>query len=387
MKKVILCSLTALAAMSVQAQTVLEDQRFDYNWSIGLDGGMATPLAKYHPFLGDMRGTVGLHIQKQVSPVTTIGVEGLWGVNTSSWYGERRSVAFDNSYVGAYGAFNLMNLFEGFRCEGRVFELELALGAGWGHDYANNGANKDRNKPDYNYFSTKIGLNFNFNVNEHITLSLKPSVMWNMTGSYYSEELEVSDASAAYSRKLGIFNLVGGFTYHFGPRFKCVDTGNRGEIDALNAQINKLRGDIDACAATGAALAARQTALRSELDACNSRRTDVAATLNANIQNVRYIFFNMSSSEILPRQKPEVEMLANQLVKDKNAKVVIKGYASKDGNADFNRRLAAARAESVKKALVKKYGISAERIEARGEGIGSMFSENDWNRVAICTMQ
>lgn len=64
----------------------------------------------------------------------------------------------------------------------------------------------------------------------------------------------------------------------------------------------------------------------------------------------------------------------------------IKGYASQDGNLEFNKRLAAARAESVRTLLVTKYGIASSRVKAQGEGIGHMFKEDSWNRVAICIL-
>ena len=51
---------------------------------------------------------------------------------------------------------------------------------------------------------------------------------------------------------------------------------------------------------------------------------------------------------------------------------------------DFVR--AGAQAEAVKKILVEKYKIAAERISAEGQGVGNMFSEPDWNRVSICTL-
>ena len=42
-----------------------------------------------------------------------LGVEGAFGVNTSSWRNRvRSSTAFDNSYVGAFGAVDLFNLLE-----------------------------------------------------------------------------------------------------------------------------------------------------------------------------------------------------------------------------------------------------------------------------------
>ena len=80
-------------------------------------------------------------------------------------------------------------------------------------------------------------------------------------------------------------------------------------------------------------------------------------------------------------------MVAEYLKHNPKSKVVIKGYASPDGNIEFNKKLAAARAESVKTMLVDKYNISSDRITAEGEGIGEMFIENDWNRVSICTLE
>ena len=63
------------------------------------------------------------------------------------------------------------------------------------------------------------------------------------------------------------------------------------------------------------------------------------------------------------------------------------GYASPEGSVEVNARIAAARAEAVKTILVNKYKISASRITAEGQGVGDMFTEPDWNRVSICTIE
>jgi len=386
MKKVILTALAAVGMMTAQAQQAYQAPSFGDNWSVGLDGGVTTPLANHHAFFGDMRGTAGLHIQKQLSPVFALGIEGFWGVNTSSWYGKHRHVALDNSYVGVYGGVNLMNLFGGYNCTGRIFDIEIIGGAGWGHDYANEQPDQNDNK-DYNYFATKAGLNFNFNVNRNLTISLKPSVVWNMTGSSYAGDPEVKQTSVAYTSKLATFNCAVGLTYNFGPGFICADTKNQAEIDKLNAEINGLRAKIDACNAAAAAAQAENAAVAAELAACKNRKPEVVEKVSNNLQSVRYIFYKIGSSKITADQQPNVEMVASYLKGHKDAKVVVKGYASPDGNLEFNKKLAAARAESVKTSLVKKYGIAADRITAVGEGIGSMFSENDWNRVSICTLE
>ena len=56
------------------------------------------------------------------------------------------------------------------------------------------------------------------------------------------------------------------------------------------------------------------------------------------------------------------------------------------GSIEINQKLAKARAEAVKTLLQKKYGIKSSRIQAEGQGVGNMFSEPDWNRVAISTL-
>ena len=84
---------------------------------------------------------------------------------------------------------------------------------------------------------------------------------------------------------------------------------------------------------------------------------------------------------------PNVTMIAGYMKSHPQSKVVIKGYASRDGNYDFNVRLAQARAEAVKNTLMRRYNIPESRIEASGEGIGNMFDEESWNRVSICTLE
>ena len=99
------------------------------------------------------------------------------------------------------------------------------------------------------------------------------------------------------------------------------------------------------------------------------------------------VFFLLGSANITPDQMPNVERIAHYLKNHPGSTVVIKGYASRDGNAKSNEKLASMRAEAVKTALIKKYGISASRISASGAGIGDMFEDDAWNRVSICTLE
>lgn len=298
--------------MSANAQTIEQPKFFD-NINIGVDGGVTTPM-NHGAFFGDMRGVIGIHVGKQITPTFGVGIEGSGAFNTSSWRGQiHSSTVFDQSYVGVYGTADLFNLFGGYNCEKRLFTIEALVGAGWGHNYFNQEAD---DAIPYNTFVTKAGLN-------------------------------------------------------------------------LNAQINALREDLSASKAQTATAVQKADVLAAQLAACQSRKPEVIKEVEVtnNLSSVRFVFFRNGSSTVTGDQVPNVEMIADYMKNHPQSTVVIKGYASKDGNADFNIRLAKNRAESVKNMLVKRFKVSPDRITAEGEGIGDMFEEQSWNRVSICTLE
>ena len=371
--------MAAMLAGTASAQQAVESTNFGSNWSIGVEGGVTTPF-NHHSFFGSMRPAVGLNLHKQISPTFGLGVEGTFGINTSSWTLKSKTV-FDQSYVGVFATANLFNLFGGYQCATRPFDIEAVAGAGWGHRYYNKSVGSD-----VNYFATRLGLNFNFNVSQKVTIAIKPSIVYAMTDNGVGFH-GMSQTSAGYNLSNAQFQLLAGVTYHFGDGFKCVRTYNQAEIDALNAQINTLRGDLDASAAALAASQAETAATAAQLAACQNQPPTVVKETTTDLNSVRYVFYRIGSSKITADQMPNVEMIAAYLKNHPSATVLVKGYASQDGNYDFNVKLAAARAESVKTALMKKYGIKANRIKAEGQGIGEMFKEESWNRVSICIIE
>lgn len=373
MKKILLAAACVGCMMSANAQDVIERPTFADNWSIGLDAGVTTPL-KGHSFFGNMRGNFGLHVEKQISPLFGLGAEAAWGVNTSTVNGGIRSkTAFDNSYVGGYGTLNLNNVFAGFSCEPRPVTVDLVAGLGWIHFYRTGGYD------DSNDLGAKLGLSVNFATSERVSISLKPSVTWNLTADTDKDRFDINRAN---------FNLMVGFNYNFEYGFECVTIpDNSAEIAELNGRVNALRADLNGRDAALAAANAKNGELSAALAACEAKPAQVVTKNTNTLNSVRYVFFKIGSSVITPDQMPNVEMIAAYLKNHPKAKVEIKGYASPDGSLEFNERLAAARAESVKNSLMKRYKIPADRISAKGEGIGSMFAEESWNRVSICTLE
>ncbi len=383
MKKIILLAALAMGAVASQAQTTVAGSKFFDNWSFTLKGGMVSPMENFG-FFKAARGIAGAELRKQITPIFGLGVEGEWTVNTSSWTGLKSANVFDHQYVGVFGTFNFMNALAGYTGAPRVFELEAVAGTGWLHSYYPHKVANDGNS-----WATKVGLNFNFNLGESKawTFSLKPAILWNMNHAGI-EENNLGYA-ANYDSNHAYVELEAGITYHFGNsngthHFTLVRPYDQAEVDALNAQINALRADLDACGVNNAALLAQIADLQAQLDACNRRPAAVEKVVK-DLNNIRYVFFNLSSAVIQPNQQPNIAMVADAM-KDNKATVTVDGYASKDGSLAFNEKLAQRRADAVKKELVNRYGINADRINAQGKGIGDLFSENNWNRVAVCTV-
>ena len=386
MKKAILLAAMALSMAGASAQTTVAGSKFTDNWSFTLKGGavMSSKSVADNGFWDNARGIVGAELRKQITPVFGLGVEGEWTINTSSWAGYRSGNWFDHQYVGVFGAVNLMNAFAGYTGAPRLFELEVVGGTGWLHAYYPHTSGKDGNS-----WATKVGMNFNFNLGESKawTLAFKPAYLWNMNGN---PRPNILGYEARYDSNFGYLELEAGITYHFGNsngthHFTVVRPYDQSEIDALNAQINALRGELEASGANNAALLAQIADLQAQLDACN-RRPPVVEKVVKDLNNIRYVFFNCGSAYVQPNQQPNIAMVADQLKENTNATVTVKGYASKDGSAAFNSKLAERRAEAVKKELVKRYGIASDRVKAEGMGIGDLFQETSWNRVSVCTV-
>lgn len=375
MKRITLTLAVAATALALNAAEPVPTQSTISNgWELGINAGAITQMHN-GAFFGQMRPTIGINAGKAVSPAFTLGVEAFWGINTSTWRGAAHSyTAFDNSYIGAFGNIDFMGLFGGPVCQPRKFTTALSLGAGWGHNYMNGNG-------DWNYFATKVGLLFNFNVSNHVTIKVQPSILWNMTDN------NIEQTSCGYDVHRAAFHLQAGVTYRFGEAAPCVTPFDQAQIDGLNGQINDLRarlGNADAAAAAAAAEAAR---LKAELDACKARPVVREVQVDNRLNTVCDVFFTIGSSTITKDQMPNVERIAAYMKSHPEATVSIKGYASKDGNLEFNQKLAARRAEAVKESLIKRFKIAANRIQAEGQGIGEMFEEESWNRVSICTLE
>ena len=113
MKKSLIALLSVWVAGSLNAQ-VLDGNKFGDNWSIGVNGGIVSPLT-HSAFLKNARAVVGLDIDKQLSPIYGLTLESNWTVNTVSPMAWQYShTAFDAFDVMLLNRVNLNRLFAGY---------------------------------------------------------------------------------------------------------------------------------------------------------------------------------------------------------------------------------------------------------------------------------
>lgn len=380
MKKLFTIFMLGAAGLSASAQGY-EGHKFFDNWSLGVIGGAVAPTT-HHSVFSDARGVAGLELTKGITPVFSVGVQSVAGFNTLGICGSKGAegsyTVVDNVNTTFFGKGNLSNLFFGYTGTPRFFEVEAMAGIGINHYFGNGGLNSA---------TSKVGLNFNFNLGESKawTVSLRPAMAWDW------------DAPAVDKAQMNInssaLELTAGVTYHFkssngAHHFTVVRPYDQAEVDGLNAKINDLRGQMSDKDKAISAKDAQLRQLQQELNDARNKKPAVQQVVNTKETKTleSYVTFRQGKSVVDASQLPNVERIATYMKNHKNAKVSIKGYASPEGSIEINTRIAKARAEAVKNILVNKYKIAASRITAEGQGVGNMFEEPDWNRVSICTL-
>lgn len=374
MKKFIAVIVACLTCSGIYAQRAYEGAKLGDNWSIGIHAGVTTPLT-HSAFFPNMRATWGLGIGKQLTPFFGMGVEAMTSINTTA-----SKTAFDNTNVSLLTSVNLSNLFAGYWGTPRLFEIETVAGLGWLH-YAQNG-NGDRNS-----ISSKLGLNFNFNLGEAKawTIGIKPALVYDLNAC--------GERNVGFNANRAAWEITAGLKYHFRcsngkHHISFAKLYDQAEVDALNEQVNNLRQtNVDQEAELTAANQ-RNAELEQQLADCKNQGpvivTDTITSHKKTLESV--VTFRQGGVSVVASQTPNVERIATYLKNHEKATVSIKGYASPEGKAEVNARIAQQRADAVKSLLVKRYKIAENRITAEGQGVGNMFEEPDWNRVSICTI-
>ena len=388
MKKNILTLAAILtAAVSANAQETLSSSKFFDNWQVGVKAGGYSPT-HHEAFIKSTRATFGAEIGKQISPAFRLGVEGMAYVRPIDLDDNLDAGNFiDGTNVSLVGTVNLSNLFGGYKEAPRFFEVEGFAGLGWMHRYVQDIAPNYRENYRSNSMTAQFGSNLLFNLGQSKAwgVKLSPAIIYAVDTP--TEKSSVNSLNSLTS----VTQLTAGVVYRFkgsNGAHHFTRPSNREELEALNKQLAGLREDLRGKDGQLSESQRRIAQLEKELEEVRNKKPEVIekTVIKSKKTLESVVTYRVGRTNIEPSQLPNVERIATYLKKYPNSKVVIKGYASPEGNLEKNQKLAADRAESVKKILVTRYKISSDRIQAEGNGIGDMFSEPDWNRVSISTI-
>lgn len=394
MKKLVLLFAAATMAVSVSAQTVTESKTFD-NFYIGINGGVATKTTGV-AWMKNLNPNAGLRIGRFFTPVFGLALESNAYFSNKPGESTGTFVRFLNTSL--LGTVNLSNWFGGYPGEPRGFEVSALFGVGWIHSFSAYKEVKPQNRASS---KAAIDFTFNFGSKKQFQFYIEPSITWifqNKTqyeGAYISdgtykavyEGVTYNENQPKYDIGNSFVQLNAGLVYKFGNsngthNFTIAQIRDQAEIDALNATINDLRNALNGKDAQLGEKDRKIRELQQALDDCLARPVVIEKPVTAtNLQPT--VLFRQGKSVIDPAQYAPIELIASYMKNHPEAQVEIKGYASPEGSAEINQRLSEERAAVVKKALVNKYKIAADRITTQGMGAtDKLFEQLEFNRVA-----
>ena len=386
MKRTLL-SVAAIVAtfVSANAQEMLSKSKFFDNWQVGVKGGGFSWTTR-EAFIKNTRATFGAEIGKQISPAFRLGVEGMAYVRPVDYDNNPAFNNFiDETNVSLVGTVNLSNLIAGYKGPPRFFEVEGFAGLGWMHTYVQNiipNVNTRENYPS-NKMTAQFGSNLLFNLGESKAWGIKIS-----PALVYGVDTPAQNSQNSLNIHNSFTQVTAGVVYRFKGSNGAHHFTTAAQAPDNSAELARLRDELNGKNKQLADNQKQIKNLQDELEAARNKKPEVIEkVVTKNKKTLESVVtFRVAKTTIEASQLPNVERIASYLKKHSDAKVVIKGYASPEGDLEKNKKLAAARAEAVKTLLVNRYKISADRIQAEGNGIGDMFSEPDWNRVSIANI-
>lgn len=320
-----LCSFT-------YAQTAYEKSKILDNTSISVVGGATTPLDFNSVF--PVNGVAGIKLQKDLTPVFGLNVEGLASFGDNH-YGNASTVV-KSINTGLNGVVNFSNLLCGYNGTPRKFEVSTETGIGWLHSWTGHS----------NYLTSKTGaiLSFNLGKEKAHSVIINPAVYWNLSKT----------GKIQFNKNHAQLGLLVGYVYHFKTSngthsFKAYDIG------AMNDEINNLKAE----------LSKKPTEIVKEV---------VKTKVVTNTIGNTVVFFAQNSSELTGTAMAELSKIPS------GSKVSIIGSASPEGSSKYNQKLSEKRAEVVSKFLTEN-GVIVENYT----GIGA--TDTTSGRVATITIK
>ncbi|MCQ2255693.1 MAG: OmpA family protein [Bacteroidaceae bacterium] len=391
MKKIFTILAAAIISISANAQyKALAPIKLTDNWFIGVEGGVGTKTI-HNSWTKNMNPTAGVRFGKLFSPVLGLQVE----ANAYFDQKAREKHLWNSMFVGNLNrgkdhggnmikklsllgemTINFTNLFGGYKGQPNRFEVIGLTGIGMGHDFTPGTVNAEMGREEDNQMLAKAGIDFAFNLGEKKAwqLFVEPAMIWDIADNDICEK----HVAHQFNLNCSAFQVLVGINYKFltsnGTHdFALVDLMDQALIDRLNDNVGDLRNEL-------AGKDAEIANLKKKLNDCENKPVVQAAPMVTNI--MPKVFFKCDKWNIENSQVANVDMVAEYMKANPNAKVLCKGYASIEGPADHNVDLSVNRANVVREMLINKYGIDPSRLTAEGCGATDEHSSVlDFNRV------
>lgn len=104
--------------------------------------------------------------------------------------------------------------------------------------------------------------------------------------------------------------------------------------------------------------------------------TNYGCTQTQKLEFILNVQFALGSSRVNQAYTADLEKFANFLKKFENTKAEIEGHTDNTGSETVNYRLSQKRAESVRRFIIKKFAVPADRLTAKGYGPSQPVAEN-----------
>ena len=285
---------------------------------------------------------------------------GLWAAATTTNGYLRHDVTY--GFAQYDFLFDLVNYFAPYK-ENRFFHVIPFLGVGLGYKHEVEAINvKDKS----HRFSPLADAGL------QLKLRLARFVDFNLEGKITASDLRLpSQEDHVKSGTDFIAQAGASLTFHLGRKaFEAITPNDEALIADLNGQINALRAE-------NAELAKRPV-----------RCPDVEIPVADSKVIGNVIYFRLNSAVVDKNQMINVYNIA-EYAKSNTETITLVGYADRQtGNPNYNMALSKRRAEAVANILVKKYGISRDRlkIDWKGDTV-QPYAENVWNRIVLMSAE
>lgn len=391
MKKIVMMAAFATMAVVAQAQNTVSS-----NWFVS---GGATYNMFYtsqekgldnRPGLFDgSRSTMGLSVAvgKWISPNFGLRTKftGIWGRYVTPDATGSLNNKSNNSYkywgVQEQLLFNVSNLLLGYN-DSRLYDFIPYVGFGMTRNMTGND----------NAHGWTAGLYNTFKINRRLAVYLDLGLNISDDRIFDAAQTNHRDYGTTFTGLDRNFTLEVGVTYHIGRtgwqkdacRHQC-QTLSQQDFDALNERLQDAEASkAETLAEKDAQIAQLQQALADcqAANAANAAKPTDAQSSAAFLYPT--VLFPVNQSTVSPSQYPALETIANYMRQHPDVKLLVKGYASPEGNAARNKKLSVARAKAVRQALIDRYQIAADRLTADGFGAtADLFDKPENNRVVI----